>query len=74
MAKNVEFNATCIATYRGTLTLPESVDANNMDEVLTYIRDNLNVVPCENLEYIGDTDEPVTVEDIINVWEDTGEI
>lgn len=65
----VEFNACCIATYRGELELPDTVNANDKTEVLGYILEHLNEVPCGELEYIGDTDEPVIEEDIQYIGE-----
>ena len=65
----VEFNACCIATYRGELELPEDIDITNRTEVLEYILDHLNEVPCDDLEYIGDTEEPLIEEDITYIGE-----
>lgn len=65
----VKFNACCIASYQGELELPEGIDITNKSEVLEYILDNLNEVPCSELEYIGDTDEPVLEEDILYIGE-----
>ena len=65
----VAFNACCIATYKGELELPEGIDVTNKSEVLEYILAHLTVVPCSELEYIGDTDEPVIEEDIYYIGE-----
>jgi len=65
----VKFNACCIATYKGELELPNNIDTTNKKEVLDYILSHLNDVPCEELEYIGDTDEPVTEDDIYYIGE-----
>ena len=65
----VEFNACCIATYRGELELPEDIDITNRTEVLKYILDHLDEVPCDDLEYIGDTEEPLIEEDITYIGE-----
>lgn len=60
----VKFNACCIATYQGELELPKEIDHTNKKEVLNYILDHLNDVPCSELEYIGDAAEPVIEDDI----------
>ena len=65
----VEFNACCVATYKGELEFPNGIDITNKSEVLEYILDHLNEVPCDELEYIGDTDEPVIEEDILYIGE-----
>ena len=65
----VEFNACCVATYKGELELPKDIDVNDKSAVLDYILENLNDVPCNELEYIGDTDEPVTEDDILYIGE-----
>ena len=65
----VKFNACCIATYQGELELPNNVNAKDRNEVLEYILDNLNDVPCTEMEYIGDVDDPVTDEDIWYIGE-----
>lgn len=62
--KTVRFNATCIATYKGALEVPEDL---SQEEVLDYILNHLGEVPAYGLEYIGDTEEPVTIEDIQNI-------
>ena len=65
----VKFNACCVATYQGELELPSSIDANDKEIVLDYILAHLEEVPCEELEYLNDTDEPVTLEDIKYIGE-----
>lgn len=60
----VEFNACCIATYQGELELPDNIDPENKGMVHSYILEHLEEVPCEELEYLADTDEPVLYEDI----------
>lgn len=65
----VKFNACCIATYKGELDLPNNINIKDKKEVLNYILDHLNEVSCSELEYIGDTDEPVTEEDILYIGE-----
>lgn len=65
----VEFNACCVATYKGELELPNGIDITDKSEVLEYILNHLNEVPCSELEYIGDTDEPVIEEDILYIGE-----
>ena len=65
----VEFNACCMATYKGELELPNGIDITNESEVLEYIYDHLNEVPCGELEYIGDIDKPVIEEDILYIGE-----
>ncbi len=65
----VKFNACCVATYKGELELPSQIDVTNKNEILEYILDHLNEVPCQDLEWINDTDEPVTEEDIYYIGE-----
>lgn len=60
----VEFYACCVATYKGELELPKEINFTDKSEVLEYILDHLDEVPCGELVYLNDTDEPVTEEDI----------
>ena len=64
----VKFHVCCIATYSGELKLPENFSTKK-DEILSYILDHLDGVPVNDLEYISDTDEPVTEEDIYYIGE-----
>lgn len=65
----VEFFATCVASYKGELEIPNNIDTKNKKEVLAYILDHLDEVPCHELEWINDTEEPVNEEDILYIGE-----
>ena len=65
----VKFNACCLATYKGELELPKRINAADKAQVLSYILDHIDEVPCSEMEYIGEADNPVTEEDIYYIGE-----
>lgn len=62
--KTVNFSATCIATYNSSLKVPDEI---HDDQMVDYIKKHLSEAPVEDLEYVGDTDKPLTEEDIISI-------
>ena len=65
--KTVTFIAGCIAVYKGSLDLPDEVNPDDKKQVVKYILEHLGEVPCEDLSYIEDTEEPVTEDDILYI-------
>lgn len=59
--KKIKFTATCVAAYKSEIEVPDNL--NTKEEVLAYILDHINECPCNELTYLEDTDEPVTIDD-----------
>lgn len=64
MAK-VKFTVACTAMYHSELEIPDEIK-NNEEEVLQYIRENLDQCPVDELEWLNDFEpnDAVTMEDI----------
>lgn len=58
------FRGTCLATFKSEIEVPDDIKINTKEEALEYIMDHYGECPAHELEYIGDVDEPVTLDDI----------
>ncbi len=65
----VYFSVNCTAFYNTELELPDSIDVDNMQEILKYIRNHLEECPVHELEWAKDLEpnKAVTIEDIKEV-------
>lgn len=64
--KSVKFSVACMACYYGTM----EVDSNlSEEEIVNYIREHIDEVPCENLTWLEDyePETAVTEDDIIAI-------
>ena len=63
----VSFNATCLATYRTSLLVPKHiVDTNDNEYLAKYLSEHIDETKVEDdLDWIRDTEEPVTSNDIV---------
>lgn len=65
MAK-VDFNVTCLATYRSELEIPDEIAKKGKSAVLIYIQDHLGACSVSEIEFLDDLvpEEAVTEDDI----------
>ena len=66
--KSVTFTVGCMALYKGSMDVPANL---TQEEVLSHIREHLNDIPVNDLEWLSDLapEEAVTMEDIYNINE-----
>ena len=64
--KLVKFSVACMACYYGTI----EIDSNlSEEEIVNYIREHLDEIPCEDLTWVEDyePEAAVTEEDILEI-------
>ena len=61
--EEIEFKATCIAQYNSIIIAPKELK-HNKEKLVKYIIEHIDDCPIFNLEWLEDSEIPLTVEDL----------
>ena len=51
--KKLNVTVQCMAVYNSSIDVPDDM---NLEEAIEYARDNIDEIPCGELQYIPDSD------------------
>ena len=61
--EEIEFKATCIAQYNSIIIAPKELK-HNKEKLVKYIIEHIDDCPIFNLEWLEDSEIPLTIEDL----------
>lgn len=51
--KKLNVTVQCMAVYNGSIQVPDNI---TREEAIQYAKEHINEIPCNELEYISDSD------------------